>query len=217
MKYCHCHATEYHFDQARAEAELQRYKKKGPGKSTRILLDILKTLDLHGVRLLDIGAGLGTIARELFPEGLASAVLVEISSSFLSAAESEARLQGYDRTTFRCIHGDFLEMADKIPEADLVTMDRVVCCYPDMKNLIRTSSGKSARWYALSYPRDRWYVRLDDRYRNWRRRRKGDLFRTYVHSQQRIHELLKAAGFTRQFRKSTFFWCVELYGRSEHT
>ena len=39
-----------------------------------------------------------------------------------------------ERITFR--HGDLVALSAELPAADLVTMDRVVCCYPDLEALI---------------------------------------------------------------------------------
>ncbi len=213
MTYCHCEDVEYHFDKAFAEAKLNHYTQKGLPIATRILVEALKAHALRRARLLDIGSGIGAIMLELFPEGITSALLVETARAYLTVAEAEARRRGYhERVPY--VHGDFVAIADKIPEADLVTLDRVVCCYPDMERLIETSIEKSNRWYALSYPRDRWYVRLEAAYKNWRRRRRGDPFRTYVHSERRIEELLAKAGFQKCFHRATWMWQVSIYRRA---
>ena len=46
--------------------------------------------------------------------------------------------------------GDFLTLAPELAAADLVTLDRVVCCYTDFEPLLRVSASKARRWYALS-------------------------------------------------------------------
>ena len=214
MPYCHCEAIEYHFDQAFVEAKLNHYKQKGPPIATRILVEALKAQELRAVSLLDIGGGIGTIMHELFPEGITSAILVETASAYLTLAEAEARQRGYHEHV-QYVYGDFVEIEDKIPKVDLVTLDRVVCCYPDMERLIETSAAKSGTWYALSYPRDRWYVRVEHAYSNWRRRRRGDPFKTYVHRERRMEELLAKAGFQRCFHRATRMWQVSLYYRTE--
>ena len=48
--------------------------------------------------------------------------------------------------------GDFVALADK------VTLDRVVCCYPDDKALLEAAAARARRLVAFTYPRNRWYV-----------------------------------------------------------
>jgi magnesium-protoporphyrin O-methyltransferase len=77
----------------------------------------------------------------------------------LQAAQSEAERIGVrDRISY--FHGDFVELDDRIPSADIVTLDRVICCYDDMYALVEKSSSKAKRFYALIYPRDIWWMKL---------------------------------------------------------
>lgn len=210
MNYCPCQAIEDHFDEAFVEGLLREQCKEGSPVATRVLLEALKDLDLGGLSLLDIGGGAGTLIHALFPEGIERAVLVEMASAYLRLAEEETRRQGHDARV-EYVHGDFVEEADVIPGADLVTLDRVVCCYPDMERLIRASVAKSRRWYALSYPREKWYVRVVIAYKNWLRRRRGDSFTTYVHSERLMAELVEEVGFRRVFHRTTVIWAVSIY------
>jgi hypothetical protein len=42
----------------------------------------------------------------------------------------------------------------------VVTLDRVVCCYPDAETLLRAAAQRARKLVAFTYPRDRWYVRV---------------------------------------------------------
>lgn len=213
MSCCHCEATEMHFGEAHAEENLRRYRQGGPDKTTRLLLDGLRDQNLEGTTLLDVGCGIGVITHELLAHGVTGATLVDAASAYLRAAEAEAERRGHrERVTF--VHGDFARLAGQLDEADLVTLDRVVCCYPDLEPLVATSAAKARRWYALSYPPDRWYVRLGNAFENWCRRRRANDFRTYIHPEQRIHALLLAAGFDRHFYRGTLTWRAAIYIRS---
>lgn len=213
MVYCPCDATEYHFDQRFVESKLKTYREEGPHIATRILIEALKKQDLRGASLLDIGGGLGTIMHTLFPESLQHATLVDMSSAYLSLAKEIACQDGYDEHV-QYVHGDFVEKANELPEVDVVTLDRVVCCYPDMEGLLKKSLKKSRAWYALSFPRDWWFVRLDDAYKNWQRRRRGDPFTTYIHPERQIEDFIAKAGFQRCFHRATWMWKIALYRRS---
>ena len=43
--------------------------------------------------------------------------------------EKVAQQRGYD-DRWHGIVGDFVEIADQVPRADVVTLDKVICCYP---------------------------------------------------------------------------------------
>ena len=118
-----------------------------------------------------------------------------------------------DRVRF--LEGDFVELvaADAVSQARLVTLDRVVCCYPDMERLIAASIAKCTKWFAVSYPSERWYSRLDAAYANFKRARKGDPFRSFVHSESRMDEIIRLAGLRRSFYKKTWMWRVAIYVR----
>ncbi len=211
MDCCCLAATEKHFSVEHAESELSRYLKKGPFSSSRAMLDMLHEQELDGSTFLDVGGGIGVLGHEL-ADHLEHATLVEISRPYLSAAEREAEKRGYvDRLT--TIQGDFVEIADQTPEADVVALDRVVCCYPDFRQLIAASLQKCRRWYLISYPKDRWYTRLDTTYRNRKRRRKGNAFRTYIHPADEMRRAIASAGFRPLGVRNTLVWRIEAHAR----
>lgn len=160
----HCQDTKDLFDDEKAKTELRKYRKNGPpNKCTRLLIEGLKTLDMEGKTLLDVGGGVGMIPCELLEEGIDRSVLVEASLPYLRVAQQEARRRGFgEQTSFK--HGDFVDLAPGLPEADLVTLDRVFCCYPHMERLVRASAPKASRWYGVTYPKPRWYGRV---IKNW--------------------------------------------------
>ncbi len=209
---CHCRAVEEQFGVAVAESDLRRYRRKGPDKTTAILLDAVRSRDMASVNVLDIGGGIGVIAHELLAAGAADATLVEAATAYIAQAESESerRVQN-DRMDF--VHGDFVEVAQTLPDADVVTLDRVVCCYPDHERLVRLSAAKCGRWYALSLPRARWDVKAVVAVHNALRWLRGSSFRTFVHSTAAVHKLIVAAGFERVFHRETLVWQVSMYAR----
>lgn len=211
MPCSHCEETDTFFDRSRAEDDLRAYRRDGPpNASTRLLIDGLKTLNLDGRTLLDVGGGVGMIQHELLDEGLSSATMVEASAPYLDVAEGESRRRGHkDRTAFR--RGDVVELAPDLPEAALVTLDRVFCCYPHMKDLVRATTAKASRWYAVTYPRAHWFNRmlgtLSDLY-CWAR---GTDFRLYIHTG--IDDAIRDEGFSRFYQVTTILWTVAFYER----
>ena len=178
MNCCQCQGIEEQFNQKLAERELQKYRKKGPGKPTRILLEAIQTSGVEGLTLLDIGGGVGAIQSELFKSGLSQATEVEGSSAYLEAAKKEAERQGYlDEVNF--IQGDFVEMVKEIPSADIVTLDKVICCYPDLQTLVGLSSQKAGKIYGVIYPVDTWWMKFGVRIPNFFFKIKHNPFRLY--------------------------------------
>ncbi len=208
----HCRAAESKFSAAVAEGDLRRYHRRGPNPTTRLMLAALETSGIAGRTLLDIGSGIGVLAHELLARGLTSATVVDASSSYLGATRREADARG---TTgrFGFVHGDVVELADRLAPADLVTLDRVVCCYPDGEELLRVAAERCVTALALSYPRDRWYVRLVFAAENVLRWLRRDAFRTFVHPEESIQATLRAAGLSPIRSETTLVWRVELYAR----
>ena len=216
MDTCCRETTDHHFSEARARKDLQAYQRGRLNKTTRILLKALRPKAAESSSLLDIGGGAGVILHELLDGSAMAATFVEIASAFIQVAREEAEKRG-NGSRVRFMQGDFVTLAGKVSGAELVTLDRVVCCYPDVEPLIEVSTSKSLKWYALSYPRDQWWVRLAIRFENWRRRRAGDSFQVQIHSETLMDELIKQAGFSRQFHARTFTWEVAIYRRDNTT
>ena len=147
------------YDEKLAASQLRKYREKGPIPSTQALIDALKAEGIEGATLLDIGGGIGAIQHELLAAGAAHATSVDASASYLEAAQEEASRRGVgERVTYR--HGDFVELAESIPPADIVTLDRVINVYPEWERLAELSAARAQRLYGLVYPRDTLTVRL---------------------------------------------------------
>ena len=209
---CQCQAIEGWFNRKVAARELKHYRNRGPNKTTRKLLDALRAEGVVGATLLDIGGGVGVIAHELLEAGAASASNVEASTGYLAAAQEEAARRGHaDRMHFR--HGDFVDIAAEVPPADIVTLDRVVCCYPDMDPLVRRSSARARRLYGLVYPRDTWWIKLGFRIQNFWLSVLGNPFRIYVHSTEAVDAIVRQSRLERRFHRKTIVWQVVVYAR----
>ena len=137
---------------------------------------------------------------------------MDASSAYLEAARDEAARRGHaDRVRF--VHADFTQAAADLPAADIVTLDRVVCCYPDFRGLLTAAAGRSRALLGLSYPRGTWYVRLAVALGNLFQRLKRDPFRGFVHPVGQMDGLLRGQGFERVFLRDLFVWEVALYRR----
>jgi magnesium-protoporphyrin O-methyltransferase len=200
------------FDEKIAKRDLESYRKSGPGPTARLLRDMLaETGQLDGV-LLDIGAGIGGLSFELLERGVERAIAVDASASYLAAAAQEAtRRDRLRRVEFK--NGDFLDLCSTIPRAAIVTMDRVVCCYPAFESLLKEALGHAERYFAYSYPRDLWYVRAAIAAENGVRKLKGNPFRAYVHPIDRMTQTIEGAGFRLAAHRQTWQWSADVWAR----
>lgn len=208
----HCTDAESLFTARAARRDLKRYRRKGPTGITRELLHALREQDAGTGTLLDIGGGVGALQHELLRAGLAHAVHVDASRAYLEASALEAERQGHgDRIEQH--HGDFVELAGRIAAVDVVTLDRVVCCYPDMPALVRASAAKAQRFYALTFPRVRRLTRTGKSLANAWFRVRGSCFRTYLHPPDEIEEQVERNGFQRVASGRTLLWHAAVYRR----
>lgn len=209
----HCCAANAQFDARIAKHDLKKYRQKGPSASTRQLLTATRQAGISGATVLDVGGGIGTIAHELLAAGATHATIVDASSAYLAAAHDEAaRRQTSER--LHLISGDFASLSSGIENADVVTLDKVVCCYPDMERLLGESAAHARRLLGIVYPRDPWWMRLVIRVINVTFALRRRAFRVYVFSNSAIDNTIRRAGLTPRFQRRGFQWVVALYERS---
>ena len=141
---------------------------------------------------------------------------MDASAPFLAVAEAEARERGFaGRTGY--LHGDFVALADRVSPAEIVTLDRVICCYPEVEALVAASVEHAQRLYGLVYPRDAWWVRamLWSANLAGRLRRRGP--KVWAHRQATIDRLLAAGGMEPVSSHAGFFWRTALWRRTAAT
>jgi magnesium-protoporphyrin O-methyltransferase len=209
-----CLGIEREFDRRTAENDLRRYRRDGAGRSTRILVEALLASGVEGQTLLDIGGGVGAIQHALLGAGAVSATSVDASSAYLAAAQEEAARRGLAER-IRALHGDFVTLAPTIAPADIVTLDRVICCYHDMRSLVDASAWRARRLYAIVYPRPSWWLRPAFRTMNlWLRLRRSP-FRVFLHQEAEIEAGVQRHGLQPRFKRSVGVWRVSLFGAAQ--
>lgn len=213
MTCCHCATTDQQFDAKTARQDLRRFRRRGPDAGTRLLLGAIADAGLGpGATLLDVGGGVGAIHHHLLAHGFSRATHLDASRAYLSAATEEAdRLGHTGRVTFR--HGTLEAPGIQLDPADVVTLDRVVCCDPDYPALLTAAAGRARRLLALSYPRPTWYVRTAVWCSNRWRRLWHRPFRVYLHPPLAMELLLATHGLRPRWSGTTPIWRVVLYER----
>jgi SAM-dependent methyltransferase len=186
-----------------------------------VTLPLLDALEEAGVRdrtVLDIGCGIGDVATQTLARGASSAVGVELSPRAVTEARRLAAERGVgDRATFLIGDGAKVEL----PESDVVVLNRVFCCYPDIENLLGRSLAAARHVYAFTAPPSNGLLGLvakaETRLSNvWYRLRDAKFhgFRVFVHDLDRVDEALRAAGFTRRrWERRRLAWRLAVYAR----
>lgn len=213
-----CCTTDYDalFDDRAARRELDAYRRKGPEGTTARLLEAIRDEGVAEASVLDIGGGVGVIGAELLASGAASLTNVDYSRPYLETARAEIERLGFgDRARF--LHGDFVALAPVVEPADIVTLDRSVCCYVDWVSMVDRSMERARRLYGLVYPRDRLVVRWVIGVSNVVGRLIGRDLPFRVHPDREVDARIRAAGFEPVFDHRGIAWQTVLYRRADAT
>ena len=191
-----------------------RYKESGLSPSSRILLAYLNQEGLAGKTLLDLGCGTGSFSIEALKAGAFRCVGVDLSPEMIRNANEEAAKSGFSERA-RFVVGDAAEV--QRPSSDIVVLDKVICCYPDLDALLKNASESSGKMLGFVVPRDEGIVkgplRLGVGLFNLvekLRKRKAPM---YLHSLKKINQMLEASGFVQKRKVRSRFWLVFLYTR----
>jgi 2-polyprenyl-3-methyl-5-hydroxy-6-metoxy-1,4-benzoquinol methylase len=212
MNCCQCQGIEELFNEKAAARELKSYRNKGPDKTTRMLITAIQEQGVEGSSLLDIGGGIGAIQHALLLAGVTQATDVDASSAYVKVARREAERRGIAERV-RFVHGNFVELAEQIQPADIVTLDRVICCYPDMDRLVELSAQRARKLYGLVYPRNTWWVKIGLTILNFFFKLQKNPFRTFQHPSEAVETIVMRKGFQQVYHGHTLVWNVVLYSR----
>ena len=207
-----CQGIENMFDKKAAKRQLKRYLKKGPSKTTSMLLYAVHKIGVKGLNFLDIGGGIGAIQHDLIKAGALNGTSIEASSAYIDVAKEETSQNVLaERVNFK--HGDFTTTASDVDSADIVTLDKVICCYDDMSELVGLSSKLAQKIYAVIYPRDVWWTKLGFLMMNFYTKIKGSSFRTFIHPTKKVEEIILRNGLKQNYYATTLVWQVVIYTR----
>jgi SAM-dependent methyltransferase len=213
MSTCCCHARSTgRFFSFFARRSRKRYKRKGFEASQKQLIVGLEQIGYRDASVLEIGCGVGHLHQTLLEQGAHSAIGIDLAPKMLAEARDSAKQRRLSERV-HYIEGDFMTL-DGIENADIVLLDKVVCCYPDARGLVEKSLAKTQRIYGLTYPRDRWFIRLGVEvmaYLLWLMRSE---FRSYVHDPIQIERWITSKGFQKRFQEQTAVWLTQVYEKS---
>ncbi len=218
MNCCCCRPGEINdldnfFDPQTAQDDAQRYLKKGLDRRGQKLIAYLPAQAGQPLSVLDIGCGAGGVHLELLRRGVArTAVGVDASSAYLAAAQANAaKLNLSEAVTY--LHRDFARSPAEFAPADVVILDRVVCCYPHLALLLGAAAQRAQRFLALSFPVEAWWLRwpfflFDAGLTLFRSR-----YHPYLHPHAQILSIAQAAGLSLVHRDRNWWWQIMVFAR----
>lgn len=193
-----------------ARSYRRRFSKNGFEPSQVQLIEGLERAGYKDATLLEVGSGVGYLHQILLEKGAKTAVGIDLAPEMLEEAKNWALEKNLaDRTEY--IQGDFIELLDQVEPAEVTILDKVVCCYPHAELLVNASTAKTNRVYALTYPRNRWFIRAAVNISAIFLKLVGSDFRPYVHNPDKIEVWILNAGFKKQYQDQTFIWLSQIY------
>ncbi len=196
-----------------AQREARAYREKGLSDRLAPLVDFVSDQGIDGATVLDIGFGVGALHFELLKRNAAHATGLEVVAGYKNLAGDLADDLGYgDAVDYRL--ANFAVAHDQVPDADIVVLDRSVCCYPDWEGLIAPASRKARRLLGLVLPVDRWFLHAGFGVANALFGLIRCEYRSYLHPRDQIESTINAAGLNRVFTARTGIWESMVYARA---
>jgi hypothetical protein len=190
---CRARVCEEMFKPRTARKRLKQYRRKGLDPLERRMVKSIAATQLDGARVLEIGGGIGTIQAELLAAGAHRGEIAEVVPAYEPYARTLAQDLGIEgRSRFRVT--DVLERPESVEPADIVVLNRVVCCSREGVTLTGVAARLTNRMLLLCYPRDRFVVRVVIRATNGVLRIMGRSFRVFLHSRDALHAAARAEG-----------------------
>jgi 2-polyprenyl-3-methyl-5-hydroxy-6-metoxy-1,4-benzoquinol methylase len=193
------------FDEKNARAKAREYARKGLSADARRIVDFVRGRMSPGYSVLEVGGGVGEIQLELLQGGAARVINVELATRYETVASELIRERGLgDRVERRL--GDFVREAGTIPAADVVVMNRVVCCYPDAEALVGAAADHARRYLVMTFPVERWWIRWGLGAANAFLAIRGSTFRGYVHAARAVLATAERHGMQPVERRRGLIW-----------
>lgn len=200
------------FNTKEAERRLRRYRASGLDLLARGIVDYLADRKIEGASLLEVGGGVGDLQIEMLRAGVAGAVNIELSAGYEVTAHRLLGEEGLeDRVTRRL--GDFVEEQGSLDPADIVILNRVVCCYPWPERMLPAAVSKTQRFLGLVFPKDTWWMKTSIGLGNTWMAIRNCAFRGFVHPVADMEALVVDAGLVARHRQGNFGWQAVVFER----
>ena len=195
------------FSEKNARSEAQSYRKKGLDPTSRRIVDYLKERGVAGRTLLEVGGGVGAIQIELLKAGVTRAISVELTPTYEQVALELLNEAGFADRVERKVT-DFAQSAGDFAVADIVIMNRVICCYPDMPVLAGAAADHTGEVLVMSFPKRTWWTRALLLIGNLGLRVTRREFQVFVHPPDQILAEAARHGLGKALDERGIFWEV---------
>ena len=188
--------------------EKRAFLKNGLNRRQQSFFEVVWVADKT---VLDIGCGVGALGLSALQRGARAAQLVDVSGPYLNAARDVAeRLGVADRAEF---YQDDFTFLEELRPADVLTLDRVVCCYPDAAALLTKAAAYSRREIVLSYPLPAGWLRAGRALLNAGMRVFGQAYRFYLHDETLLLKAAGSAGHVLKHSARYGLWQVAVFSK----
>lgn len=193
--------------------EAKRYRRKGLDATSRRIVDFVKAQGVEGRSVLEVGGGIGAIQLELLKAGASRAVSVELTPTYEEVATELVHEAGLaDRVDRKVM--DFAQAANQVEGADILIMNRVICCYPDMPRLTSEAADHARHLLVMSFPKGSWWVRVGVGIANLIFLVLRREFHVFVHPPSQIIATSERHGLEPALNHRGFLWTVAALRRT---
>ena len=198
------------FSEKNARGDARGYRKNGLDKTSQRIFDLLKARGVDGATVLEVGGGIGAIQIELLKAGATKAISIELTPTYEEVATELLREVGFEDRVERRVM-DFANAGDAVEAADIVILNRVICCYPDMPKLAGAAADHTRRLLVMSFPREWTSVGIGIANVGMWALRQG--FHIFVHRHEQIAETAARHGLKKTTDESGFIWQIASFAR----
>ena len=200
------------FDPGRARRSAARYRSRGLSRTARRIVDLVARRGIEGATVLEIGGGVGDLQIELLRRGAARATNLELSAAYDDEARRLLADAGLaDRADRRLV--DIATDPDAVEPADVVILNRVVCCYPDFRRLLGAAADHARSQLVFSHPPRNLLSRAVLGGENLSNRMTGCGFRAFAHPPEAMLAVLAEHGMRPMTPTLGRVWQVDAVGR----
>jgi magnesium-protoporphyrin O-methyltransferase len=200
---CNSRGCDWFFSPRFARRVSRRYRKRGLDKPSRRIVEFLERRGVGGATVLEIGGGVGEIQLELLKRGAARTINLELSPAYDEQALQLAREAGVEDRVGRRLH-DIAVDPGGIEAADIVVLNRVVCCYPDYERLLGAAADHARGVLVFSHPPGNLLWRSIAAAQNLGFRVMRQEFRSFAHPPAAMLAVLERHGLRRTFTRRGF-------------
>jgi len=207
MSCCNPRGCDRFFSPRFARRAARRYRKRGLDVTARRMVEFLEARGIEGATVVEVGGGVGEIQIELLERGAGRTLNLELSPAYDDEAKGLLRESDLESRAERRLHDIAVDPAGVEP-ADVVVLNRVVCCYPDYERLLTAAAQHARRLLVFSYPRRNPASRLVVRVQNVVFALLRREFRTFTHPPAKMVAVLERRGLFASFSHRGLVWQV---------